>query len=178
MQARSPIHSFCSDEIGGEAHRGQIVLAKLSELMFIKVVRRHLEALPPEQPGGWQACRDPFVGEALSLMRETAPYNWTVEELAKRDWPVSLGSGGTFFATYWVLPPMHRQIADADASERLSGGNANVATVAAELATNRGGFQPCFQEDDGRAAVGLASPCPTLEHFPLMLIHNLRVARN
>ena len=30
---------------------GESVLAKLSELMFVEVVRRHLESLPPEQTG-------------------------------------------------------------------------------------------------------------------------------
>jgi hypothetical protein len=35
---------------------GESVLAKLSELMFIEVVRRHLEALPPEQAGVVRVC--------------------------------------------------------------------------------------------------------------------------
>ena len=47
---------------------GESVLAKLSELMFIEVVRRHLESLPPEQAGWLAGLRDPFVGKALSLM--------------------------------------------------------------------------------------------------------------
>ena len=36
-------------ESGDKRAGGESVLAKLSELMFIEVVRRHLEALPPEQ---------------------------------------------------------------------------------------------------------------------------------
>ena len=40
---------FADKRAGGES-----VLAKLSELMFIEVVRRHLEDLPPEQ-AGWLA---------------------------------------------------------------------------------------------------------------------------
>src|SRR5438046_8883620 len=46
---------------------GESILAKLSELMFIEVVRRHLESLPPEQAGWLAGLRDPFVGKALSL---------------------------------------------------------------------------------------------------------------
>ncbi len=34
---------------------GESVLAKLSELMFIEVIRRYIETLPPEQSG--LACR-------------------------------------------------------------------------------------------------------------------------
>ena len=62
---------------------GESVLAKLSELMFIEVVRRHLEALPPEQAGWLAGLRDPFVGKALSLMHAKPARKWTIEDLAK-----------------------------------------------------------------------------------------------
>ena len=38
-------------EVADKRAGGESVLAKLSELMFIEVVRRHLETLPPEQAG-------------------------------------------------------------------------------------------------------------------------------
>ena len=64
------------------------------------------------------------------------------------------------FADLVGMPPMQylakwrMQIA----SGLLSGGSANVATVAAEIGYGiRGGFQPRFQEDGGDAALGLAS---------------------
>jgi AraC-like DNA-binding protein len=113
---------------------GEGVLAKLSELMFIEVVRRHLEALPPEQAGWRAGLRDPFIGKALSLMHGGAAHNWTIDELAKQ---VGLSRSvlAERFADLVGIPPMHylakwrMQIA----SELLSGGNANVATVAAEI---------------------------------------------
>jgi hypothetical protein len=41
---------------------GEAVLSRLSELMFVEVIRRHLESLPPGH-AGWLAClRDPHVG--------------------------------------------------------------------------------------------------------------------
>ena len=46
-------------ELADKRAGGESVLAKLSELMFIEVVRRHLEALPPEQAGGSPACAIP-----------------------------------------------------------------------------------------------------------------------
>ena len=76
---------------------GESVLAKLSELMFIEVVRRYLEALPPEQAGWLAGLRDPFVGKALSLLHGAPAFGWTIEELAKAGWPVALGSGGTLY---------------------------------------------------------------------------------
>ena len=55
---------------------GESVLAKLSELMFIEVVRRHLEALPPEQAGWLAGLRDPFgtrAGPVTSRPRPPRP---------------------------------------------------------------------------------------------------------
>ena len=113
---------------------GESVLAKLSELMFIEVVRRHLEALPPEQTGWLAGVRDPFVGKALSLMHEGPARNWTIEELA-REVGLSRSVLAERFADLVGMPPMQylakwrMQIA----SGLLSGGSANIATVAAEI---------------------------------------------
>jgi AraC-like DNA-binding protein len=62
----------------------QAVLSKLSELLFIEAVRRHLAALP-EGARGWLAgLRDPYVGRALSLLHERPAGEWRVEELARQ----------------------------------------------------------------------------------------------
>jgi AraC-like DNA-binding protein len=74
---------FAMMESADKRAGGESVLAKLSELMFIEVVRRHLETLPPEQAGWLAGLRDPFVGKALSLMHGGPARNWTIEELAK-----------------------------------------------------------------------------------------------
>jgi AraC-like DNA-binding protein len=112
---------------------GESVLAKLSELMFIEVVRRHLEALPPAQDGWLAGLRDPFIGKALSLIHRSPARNWTIEELA-RDVGLSRSVLAERFANLVGMPPMHylakwrMQIA----SDLLSGGSTNIATVAAE----------------------------------------------
>ena len=112
---------------------GESILAKLSELMFIEVVRQHLEKLPPEQAGWLAGVRDPFVGRSLSLMHAKPARNWTIEELAKEA-GLSRSVLAERFTDLVGMPPMHylakwrMQIA----SERLGGG-ANVATVAAEV---------------------------------------------
>jgi len=108
------------------------VLAKLSELMFIEVVRRHLESLPPGKSGWLAGLRDPSVGKALSLMHARPAHPWTIEELA-RDAAASRSVLAERFAELVGLPPMHylanwrMQIA----SGLLSNG-VNIATVAAE----------------------------------------------
>jgi AraC-like DNA-binding protein len=113
---------------------GESVLAKLSELMFIEVIRRYLETLPPEQAGWLAGLRDPFVGKALSLMHGDPARNWTIEELA-RDAGLSRSVLAERFAGLVGMPPMHylakwrMQIA----SGLLAGGGVNIATVAAEI---------------------------------------------
>ena len=113
---------------------GESVLAKLSELMFIEVVRRYLEALPPEQTGWLAGLRDPFIGKALSLLHGWPAQNWTIEELAKQV-GVSRSLLAERFTDLVGIPPMQylakwrMQIA----SELLTGGSANVATVAVEI---------------------------------------------
>lgn len=62
---------------------GESVLARLSELMFIEVVRRYLQGLPAEQTGWLAGLRDPAVSKAISLIHETPAHEWTVEELAR-----------------------------------------------------------------------------------------------
>jgi hypothetical protein len=65
--------------------------------MFIEVVRRYLEALPPEQAGWLAGLRDPFVGKALSLLHGAPAFSWTIEELAKQVGPVALSPGRTLY---------------------------------------------------------------------------------
>ena len=60
------------------------VLAKLSELMFVEAIRRHIESLPPDQKGWLAGLRDRFVGKSLALMHAKPAHPWTVDELAGR----------------------------------------------------------------------------------------------
>jgi AraC-like DNA-binding protein len=156
---------------------GESVLAKLSELMFIEVIRRHLEALSPEQAGWLAGLRDPFVGKALSLMHAKPAWNWTIEELAK-EVGLSRSVLAERFADLVGMPPMYylakwrMQIA----SGLLSDGNTNIATVAAEIGYgSEAAFSRAFKkmvgippsawrrrlDDDGsRRNVGPLSPNP------------------
>jgi AraC family transcriptional regulator, alkane utilization regulator len=60
------------------------LLAKLSELMFVEALRRHIESLPERQVGWLAGLRDRYVGRALALMHERPARDWTVDELAER----------------------------------------------------------------------------------------------
>ena len=45
---------------------GECVLGRLSELMFVDVVRRYLERLPADRTGWLAWLREPFVGRGRS----------------------------------------------------------------------------------------------------------------
>jgi AraC-like DNA-binding protein len=112
---------------------GEGVLAKLSELMFIEVVRRYLADLPPEQAGWLAGLRDPFVGKALSLMHASPQRAWTIEMLGK-EVGLSRSVLAERFTDLVGMPPMHylAQWRMQIATGLLSGGNANIARVAAQ----------------------------------------------
>jgi transcriptional regulator GlxA family with amidase domain len=121
------------DEASHKRAGGESVLAKLTELMFIEVLREYLDKLPAQQ-GGWLAgLRDRFVGEALSLMHANPSHNWQLGELARR-----VGSSRSEFAGRFVglvgLPPMQYL---AKWRMQLASGllrdNVNIASVAAEV---------------------------------------------
>lgn len=61
----------------------ETVLAKISELMFVEVVRRYIDALPPDANGWLAGLRDMRVGKALQLMHARPAERWTLNQLAQ-----------------------------------------------------------------------------------------------
>lgn len=62
----------------------QGVLLRLAELMFVEVVRRHLETMSEIQAGLLAGLRDPLVARVLALLHGAAAHRWTLDELAAR----------------------------------------------------------------------------------------------
>jgi AraC family transcriptional regulator, alkane utilization regulator len=58
------------------------MLARLSEILFVEVVRRYMHQLPAARPGWLAGVRDPIVGRALRLLHAHPDRAWTVEDLA------------------------------------------------------------------------------------------------
>ncbi|HLE71491.1 MAG TPA: AraC family transcriptional regulator [Vicinamibacteria bacterium] len=74
---------FALDESRENRAGSDCVLLRISELLFIEVVRRHLESLPPEETGWLAGLRDPVVGRALALLHQQPAHPWTLEKLAR-----------------------------------------------------------------------------------------------
>ena len=61
---------------------GEIVRLRLSELLFVEAIRRHLAGFEPAQRGWLAGLRDPGVGRALRLIHARPAEDWTLERLA------------------------------------------------------------------------------------------------
>jgi AraC-like DNA-binding protein len=60
------------------------MLERMSEMMFVDAVRRHVDSLPENSLGWLGALRDRFVGRALALIHDAPAAPWTVEELGQK----------------------------------------------------------------------------------------------
>lgn len=110
---------------------GREVLSRVSELLFIEVIRRHAETVPAEQ-GGWLAgLRDPVVGRALERMHLRPAHAWSLDELARE-----VGASRTVLAERFTelvgVPPIQylAQWRIQLAAGHLRAGNASLAEVA------------------------------------------------
>jgi AraC-like DNA-binding protein len=113
---------------------GQCVLGRLSELMFVDVVRRYLETLPPDRTDWLAGLRDPHVGRALTALHRQPARDWTIESLA-RHVAVSRSVLAERFTQFVGEPPMkyltnwRMQLA----ANQLLGGVDSVAVVASSV---------------------------------------------
>jgi AraC-like DNA-binding protein len=55
----------------------------LSELMFVELLRRHLESLSTDGQGWLAGLRDPTVGRALAQLHAEPARDWTLDTLAR-----------------------------------------------------------------------------------------------
>ena len=81
------------------------VLLRLSELLFVEVVRRYLDSLPAERASWLAGLRDPIAGHALALLHDRPAAPWSLERLA-REIGVSRSSLAERFSALIGQPPM------------------------------------------------------------------------
>jgi AraC-like DNA-binding protein len=83
----------------------EVMLARMSETMFVDAVRRYADQLP-QQGSGWLAgLRDRFVGRVLALMHERPDQSWTIDELGRRA-GLSRSALHDRFLQFVGMPPM------------------------------------------------------------------------
>ena len=130
-----------------------LVLTRLAELMFIEVLRRYLEDLPPGQTGWLAGLRDEVVGRVLTLLHGRPGHPWTLADLA-REAASSRSSLAKRFALLVGQPPMQylAQWRMQVAANLLAQGGAKVATIGAEVGyDSEAAFSRAFKKTTGLA---------------------------
>jgi AraC-like DNA-binding protein len=84
------------------------VLSRMTELLFVEVLRSWIKSLCPGEGGWLGAMGDPQVGKALQLIHERPDQHWSLSDLGRR-----VGLGRSAFSarfTKLVGQPMHRYL--------------------------------------------------------------------
>jgi len=129
------------------------ILARMSELMFVEVVRQYVAAQPPAERGWLAGLRDKSVGRALNLMHDQPAGCWTLDRLAE-EIGVSRSSLAERFSDYVGSPPM-QYLANWRmqlATGLLSGGAATIAEIAEKVGyESEAAFSRAFKRNMGVA---------------------------
>lgn len=128
------------------------LLTRLTELMFVEVLRTHIEALPAEQTGWFAGLRDPLVGRALQHLHAEPARDWSVDELGRT---VGLSRSALVdrFNALVGQPPMtyltHWRIQLA--TQLLRDSHASVATIAEQVGyASEAAFNRAFRRVVGK----------------------------
>ena len=85
-----------------------VALSRLTEVLFVEVLRSWIKSLSPGQGGWLGAISDPHIGPALKLIHEQPDRAWSLSELGER-----VGLGRSAFSarfTKLVGQPMQRYL--------------------------------------------------------------------
>ena len=61
-----------------------VALSRLTEVLFVEVLRNWVKSLAPGEGGWLGAMADPHIGPALQLIHERLDWPWTLEDLGQR----------------------------------------------------------------------------------------------
>lgn len=139
------------DESNRRRPGGEAVLERMSEMMFVEVLRRYLDGLPEDQTGWLAGMRDPALGRALSLLHEEPAEDWTLERLGERA-GLSRSALHERFVHFIGQPPMQylAQWRMQLAARLLREGDAKLIDVALDVGyENKAAFSRAFKRATG-----------------------------
>ena len=112
----------------------RVALSRLTEVLFVEVLRSWIASLRPGEGGWLGAMADPHIGPALHLIHEQPDRPWTLRDLGHR-----VGLGRSAFSarfTKLVGQSMHRYLTArrmAEAAFLLESGDEGIARIAARV---------------------------------------------
>jgi len=110
------------------------VLSRMTEVLFVEVLRSWIESLGPGEGGWLGAMADPHIGRALQLIHEQPDHAWTLRDLGRR-----VGLGRSAFSarfTKFVGQPMHRYLIARrmeEAASLLESSDEGIAQIATRV---------------------------------------------
>jgi AraC-like DNA-binding protein len=112
----------------------RVALSRLTEVLFVEVLRSWIKSLGPGEGGWLGAMADPHIGPALQLIHERPDRPWTLRDLGQR-----VGLGRSAFAarfTRLVGQPMGRYLIArrmAEAAFLLESSDEGIARIASRV---------------------------------------------
>jgi AraC-like DNA-binding protein len=110
------------------------VLSRITEVLFVEVLRSWIKSLDPGEGGWLGTMADPYIGKALQLIHERPERPWTLRELGRR-----AGLGRSAFSarfTRLVGQPVHRYLVARrmdEAALMLESSDDAIARIAARV---------------------------------------------
>jgi AraC-like DNA-binding protein len=132
--AAAEIFSLIEKESGESRPGSACLLARLTELMFIEVLRTIMEQLSTGDTGWLAGLRDPFVAKALRLFHARPHHPWTVSSVCQ-EVGLSRSAFVERFTAAVGIPPMRylSKLRIQRATDLLRDTGLTVATVAARV---------------------------------------------
>ncbi|SJZ58120.1 AraC-type DNA-binding protein [Enhydrobacter aerosaccus] len=128
-----------------------VALSRLTEVLFVEVLRSWIKSLRPGEGGWLGAMTDPHIGRALQLIHERPDRPWTLDDLGQR-----VGLGRSAFSdrfTRLVGLSMHRYLTArrmAEAASLLETGDEAIARIAARVGyETTAAFSKAFRRHHG-----------------------------
>jgi AraC-like DNA-binding protein len=121
-----------ASRIGGEA-----VLGRLSELLFVEVVRRYAESLDAGRTDWLSGLRDPNLSLAIAALHREPQRDWTVQRLA-REAGTSRSVLAERFTQFVGVPPMQYL---ASWRMQLAANELRISTDSVATIANRVGYE-------------------------------------
>jgi AraC-like DNA-binding protein len=144
---------------------GEAVLERMSEMLFVEVLRRYVEALPAAETGWLAGMRDPSIGRVLALLHERPDTPWTLDRLADEG-AMSRSTLHERFVHFIGQPPMQylTQWRMQVASRLLRDTNSKIIEVALAVGyESEAAFSRAFKRVVGVAPGAWRSGTRTLE---------------
>jgi len=127
------------------------MLGRLTELMFVEILRQYMQQLLPGESGWLAGLNDFHVGKALRLMHANPAHDWTVSELA-REAAISRSALAERFTQLIGESPM-RYLAGWRvqlAKQMLRDGDSSIAEIASRVGyESEAAFNRAFKRGTG-----------------------------